>query len=259
MVSLFFTLSGWLENLHQAFTQEEPLLSALSSIVTIAGAVVIFIYYRKVRISRNCRRKIILDLIRHLFVNSAIVEAIRLKMQLSGDTQRPADGTFLRFSFLEDDTNLGRFSLTSKNFDQIHELNLFMRNYNIASEVAERHFADPSYPVELKKRDLDDLFSRAVSITNRLLGLAKRFDLKIDKKCMVRYLRNCKCVEKKGIYLTSETLCEPLPRNGFDKHNYYDQVGLTSEFDRCILNRFSTFHFVPMDIRALPQSPVSEV
>lgn len=64
---------------------------------------------------------------------------------------------------------------------------------------------------------------------------------------------------KKGIYLTSETLCEPLPRNGFDKHNYYDQVGLTSEFDRCILNRFSTFHFVPMDIRALPQSPVSEV
>lgn len=95
----FFTLSGWLENLHQAFTQEEPLLSALSSIVTIAGAVVIFIYYRKVRISRNCRRKIILDLIRHLFVNSAIVEAVRLKMQLSGDTQRPADGTFLRFPF----------------------------------------------------------------------------------------------------------------------------------------------------------------
>lgn len=71
--------------------------------------------------------------------------------------------------------------MTSKNFDQIHELNLFMRNYNIASEVAERHFANPSYPVELKKRDLDDLFSRAVSITNRLLGLAKRFELKIDK------------------------------------------------------------------------------
>lgn len=250
MIPLFFTLPCWLENLHRWFSQEEPLLSAISSIVTILGVVAVFVYYRKVRISRNCRRKIILDLTRHLFVNCAIVEATRLCMQRSGGAERPVDGTFLRFAFLEDDTNLERFSLTSKSFDLIHELNLFMRNYNIAAGVAESHFADPAYPVELKARDLDDLFSRAVKITLCLLDLAKGFKLKVDEPCMVGYLRACKCVDRQGIFPVEEAPCALPPRDRFDRHGYYDRIGLAAELDRCILNRLSTFHTVPMDMGA---------
>ena len=174
MIPLFFTLPCWLENLHRWFSQEEPLLSAISSIVTILGVVAVFVYYRKVRISRNCRRKIILDLTRHLFVNCAIVEATRLCMQRSGGAERPVDGTFLRFAFLEDDTNLERFSLTSKSFDLIHELNLFMRNYNIAAGVAESHFADPAYPGECVKEDVETVTR---NIREKLVaGIRKRLD-----------------------------------------------------------------------------------
>ena len=51
-------------------------LTIIASIVTIIGIISIFGSMRRNVISRSCQRRIIIDLIRHFFVNMAIVEAV---------------------------------------------------------------------------------------------------------------------------------------------------------------------------------------
>ena len=55
----------------------ETVLTIIASLVTIAGAFLLgYEYYRR-QVSKKCQKRIILDLIRHLMVNNAIIEVIK--------------------------------------------------------------------------------------------------------------------------------------------------------------------------------------
>lgn len=221
-------------------------LSSIASLITIFGVAGLFFYYRRLRISRKCRKNIISDLTRHIFVNCAIIEAIRLNMNRTNYRVRPADGVFLKFAFLETDNDLGRFSITSYKYNVIHELSLILRNYNIVASIAEKHFSDRDFPLEYKLKDLDELFSRGIDITKSLLDLGKEFGLNTGTCFLVQNIIKNKTLIRQGIYNVETSQCEILNRDRFENHSYYDTIGLTKEFNECILGYLSKFYFMPV-------------
>ena len=113
-------------------------LTIIASIVTIIGIISIFGSMRRNVISRSCQRRIIIDLIRHFFVNMAIVEAV--KHQLKNKKIKPAEGVFARLATLDTDMNLDRLVPNAENYETIHNLSLSMRNYNLYVNMVEEHF-----------------------------------------------------------------------------------------------------------------------
>ena len=222
-------------------------ISFLASIVTIAGFVSIFFYYRKVRISKQCQKKIIIDLIRHFYINCVIVEIIRARLTKEKFTIRPTDGVFSRFAVLDTDMCLDRFSVNSRNFEMMHEICLLFRNYNIVAGVAEKHFADPKISVDLKKQDMIDLFSRAVKVTRLLFVLGESLKLGITKERIVRFLEENLKSAKEGAWPAGIEERDILPRDQFDGHSYYDEMGLGEIFNQRILKHATTFYFAPLD------------
>ena len=224
--------------------------SFLASIVTIGGAITILIYYIRRRISRNCQKKIIMDLIRHLFVNSIIIEVIRATLNMKNFTLRPTDGVFSRFAILESDTDLGRFSINSKNFNNIHRVSLYLRNYNISCRFCEEHFSNPNYPDNLRVIDLNELFYRGVGASKRLMELADRLNLKISKKSITDSFLNDEKIAKGGIYKIFFTQKDIKERKNFDTHSYYDDLDdrMTEFINDCIINKASSINFIDKNI-----------
>lgn len=78
LVSLAWFVFGmsWCEELWAAMTSgQSPVfnfVSFLASAVTIGGIGAVGVYYYKSRVSRKCQEMILLDLVRHVFVNCAI-------------------------------------------------------------------------------------------------------------------------------------------------------------------------------------------
>lgn len=246
LVWLVFGMS-WCGGVWTAMTsgrsQVFNLVSFLASAVTIFGVIGVVYHYFRIRVSRKCQEMILLDLVRHVFVNCAIIEIIRVKLAQDRGC-RPADGVLQRFAFLDNDMDLGRFSVTSANFDKIHSACLSMRNYNVSAMVAERHNADGSCSCEQRIADLDELFDRGVAVTKKLIGLAEKMRLNVK----VGMIRSRSGVEQKdGMYRFC--ICyEDIPeRRRFKNHSYYDDNGLGDLLDRNIVARASTFGFVRTD------------
>lgn len=114
------------------------IITILASMVTILGFSELLRNIYKGRVSRRCQKLIIVDLVRHFAINLTILEGVKLRM---AENKRPEAGTFRRFATLDSDVDLGSFSITAANYEAIHELSLFMRNFNLMVDVVEEHFA----------------------------------------------------------------------------------------------------------------------
>lgn len=219
------------------------LASFWASIVTIGGVGIVGLYYLKSRISKKCQKKILLDLIRHVFVNCAIIEIIRLRISEENNC-RPADGVLSRFAFLDSDTDLGKFSVSSKNFDEIHSACLSMRNYNVSAVVAERHNSSKDCSYEQRIADLDELFDRGVAVTKKLISLANKMKFNIKVEDIKDKFGDDFEKRKQGMY-PNVVLGKTVPlRNKFMNHAYYDEHGLGNLLERNMRVRASTFGFV---------------
>ncbi len=141
-------------------------LTIIASIVTIIGIISIFGSMRRNVISRSCQRRIIIDLIRHFFVNMAIVEAVI--HQLKNKKIKPAEGVFARLATLDTDMNLDRFVPNAENYETIHNLSLSMRNYNLYVNMVEEHFR------VAPKQSIDGLINEVSEVRNRLEDLVAK-------------------------------------------------------------------------------------
>ncbi|MCM1300536.1 MAG: hypothetical protein NC250_01495 [Alistipes senegalensis] len=239
--------------------------SFIASIVTIAGFYSIWSYCQKISISKQCQEKIIIDLIRHFFINCVIVEIIRARVTKEKFAVRPTDGVFSRFAVLDTDMRLERFSVDSQNFETIHKINMLFRNYNIVAGVAEKHFADPTISDHLKIQVLNELFFRAVKATNLLFKLSRCLKLGVDEKMMAELLKGksekSETAEKKadfvelatnGLWPAGIDENDILPRNAFRtrsySHSYYDDepLALTTVFNESMLQHATSFYFIPV-------------
>lgn len=151
-----------------------------ASVVTIIGIIAIIVpliqHVQSTRISRKRKQLILQDIIRHLFVNLAIVEILRKKLNDAGYAYGyPDEGIFRRLAFMPEDCNFHRLSNDADMYDRIHEMELVMRNYNISTEVACSHFVNPLIGEETRQRDLEDLAQRSVRLIREAKGLIQYF------------------------------------------------------------------------------------
>lgn len=236
-------------NLWQAVTTEGTIffnfISFLASFVTIGGVFSLAYYFLHKRVTKKCQKKILLDLMRHVFVNCAIVEIVRAKLMREGNNVCPVEGVFRRFVFLDNDMDLARFSVTSRSFERIHSTCLSMRNYNIAAEMAEKHIVDRNVPLEIKIADMYEVFNRGVAITKKFVRLGKEMGFKLEVSMVENLFSRDFAKSINGIY-DDKWMKESdiLPRDRFRNHSYYDENGLTSLFNENLMARVQTIGFV---------------
>lgn len=221
-------------------------LSIVASIVTIIGLLSIVHQYRKQQITKKRQEYILLDLIRHFFINAAIMEVVRMKMKDKWDKFHPAEGVFSRFCVLNTDLQLDRIQVKDYNYTKLHSLALVMRNYNIMAELAEKHFNDPTYDPKEKERELDDLWERTQRITERFIEFGKETDFNINKGSILTFINEYyEEMKEKDREKGKELPNIDIPkREGI--RGFYDEVfELKDILDYCIRNRYNSIRVNP--------------
>ena len=191
------------------------LVAWFSFIITL----IITFQIRKHKITRDTQKKVILDLMRHLMVNSATLESIITNL----GTCKPIEGTLTRFATLENDLELGRFMLRAKSYSDLHNVSLKIRNYNSLAEYADKHMHDPAYPQSKLKEELEALNTRAEDIFKRLIELSESIHRKpLTMEHFVKYVLHRYNTERGRSSKTS--LC----------CNYFDTEDLGLTYDHLI-------------------------
>lgn len=164
------------------------IITILASIATILGSINILRIYREKKVNKDYWRKLIVDLIRHLFINNAIIETIRIKCEGKYNEKHPAEGVFQRFKTLDEDLQLGRFSYNARYYELIHKICIRIRNYNIAAMAAESHFANKDYPEAEKVLALYDIYKRSVDIAADLIELSNKLNCNLSSSVLNSYM-----------------------------------------------------------------------
>ncbi len=164
--------------------------SLAASLVTVLGVLAVFIEISKRSVSNRRQKKIILDLLRHMMVNNAILEIV-CERRSGLNPSIPAEGTLERFATLDDDMNLCKFSAQAKNYEKLHNLSLLVRNYNSVVCHADKHLHDKNYPDNLMEKELNEIFKRSTRISDKLLEISKEMHLfPLTTKDFSRYVRS---------------------------------------------------------------------
>lgn len=230
-------------------------LTMIASIVTILGLVLIFYEYLKYRASKERQELIVKDLIRHLFINAAIMEVVRMKMVGHWEKKHPTEGVFSRFCVLDTDLQLDKIRVKDKNYTRLHSVSLTLRNYNIMSQLAEKHFNDPLFDPREKICDLDELWTRTKKITEKLLALGNATKLKINRTSVQQFIINYYdelkkeraenwSKEKLEERIKREQEIHPISRYGV--RTYFDcMFDLRETFDFCVKTKYDEIQIIP--------------
>lgn len=128
-------LEGWNSWLSSIIS----IIAIIASCATIAGLGSLFFDIRRRKVTTKCQKLVVIDLVRHFAINLAILEGVKLKMK---EDKRPEEGTFMRFATLDSDVDLGRLSVTAANYENIHAASLSIRNFNLETQIVDRHFVE---------------------------------------------------------------------------------------------------------------------
>lgn len=223
------------------------LITLFAAIVTIAGLVMLIGEIRRRRFTKERQGLVIKDLIRHLFINAAIMEALEIKSQGKWNEVRPVEGVFSMFCFLQSDFLLADIRVKDKQFPRLHSLGVQLRNYNIKAEIAEKKFGLPSVSLEEKEALLEDLWKRSKRIAKELTQLgAKAGLLTADEENLdagspdvVSFIKDY--YEKENKCIIS---CSIPERKG--TRAFFDAWGLDLKdvFDKCVTRRLANIRVV---------------
>lgn len=237
------------------WTTPLTVLTIIASIATICGLFMIFKEMRIQKTSQERQELIVKDLVRHVLVNAAIMEVIRMKMVGKWGKVHPIEGVFSRFCVLDTDLQLSQIKVKDEQYTKLHSLSLFLRNYNIMSLLAEKHFNDPHFDPKEKELELDELWRRTVRITEEFLELGKVAKLKIDinyiRKFIIDHYNEKKAKRQKPL-----PDIELLPRTG-DRAYYDRKLNLSDIFDFCILDRYEDIRVIPFKNKSLRSKVLS--
>lgn len=232
-------------NITLAIIFGEPLqeyFAFFASVATVVGIISLWWAYRKRSVSAKWRENVVLDLIRHFFINNSISDTILIK------GQKPWPGVISRFATLQTDTELAKFSYDEKYYSRIHRLCLFIRNYNSVVEFTEANLSHDDYPIDELKTDLADLSARSLIITDELIDLCNAlssksllsffgFHKKISEESLKDYRNNqgkahtsLITYSKLRAFLLSEYSDSKV--DGWKKKGYYDSEVKIADFEK---------------------------
>lgn len=243
-----YAFDGW----YNARSTFVSCLTILASFVSIFGIGSIWWSIKRKKISRNCQKRIIIDLIRHFIVNAAIVDGVKFKLR--EHNMRPEEGVFARLATLESDMNLERFEINSKNYEKIHNLSLSMRNYNLYVNMVEEHFkqSGKEYSKDELLHELQTINKRLGSIVSKLWNLQKntmKHNISFDdiyNYITNKYRNDVDCVMSEQI----ETLTDI--QNPFVKVFANDEMipGVNFEefYKKYVFHKISDLSFYPINL-----------
>lgn len=228
------------------------LFAAVAAIFAITA---FLIDLRKRRISREFQARVLEDIERYLYGNDIFIEVIRLKMEKVGWNP---DCTLLanvlrRFSFPDIDLDLGKFSVSAKNYDILHEFILQLRNYNISAQVTAEHFENKCDKL-VRINDLIDLQYRSESLFRRInedgKGLKYILDLPMRSVYEVGMLHHGH-FEKDNLKLNKQQKTIKKEIESIFIPETYKDAGLTQHYRKAVADRY--FWFYDIEILPLPE------
>lgn len=218
------------------FSSFVTILSIVASVVTIIGLLALFLDISKRNISKKTQKKIIIDLLRHFMVNNAILESI-WRHRKNKKPQIPIEGTLCRFAALEDDTDIGRFSVKAKYYEKLHNICLSLRNYNSVVCMADKHLHDSNYPQKTLDKELESIFERSIYLTKRLLELSQDVHcFKITEASFAKYVESRYLQKEDGKVSDSQPGSEPKYKHFIKnkKCDYYNKINLDEAYNYLI-------------------------
>ena len=223
------------------------IITLLASLATIIGIAALIIAWRKRIVNRRCQKRIIMDMIRHMFTNNTISEVIRLKHPKTGKAVLK-EGVMERYCFLDSDIELANMNFTAKSYERLHSLRLRLKNYNSVVLVAEKHFTDPNCPIDIRMEDLDDIWERSARLTNGFLEYANKVGLHITKNDISTFIRVYHNEQDRiPAWKAANQLDEDvdLPNRDNTARAYYDKepYNLQDIVDTCIRYRSGFVYF----------------
>lgn len=121
------------------------------------------------RVSLDAQRRLLNDLLRHLYRNWVITYTMRTKLSDIGYSGYPSEEHFEKLKIPMESIHLDAFYGEDREHLQLmHILYLNLRNYNTEVDVAMRHVSNPAISVETKEQDFDTLEYKVSFLTGRI-------------------------------------------------------------------------------------------
>ena len=147
-------------------------LSIVAAFGTILTAVAVRLEFRQRAISMEIQRRVLFDLIRHLYRNKVCVCASSWKTSNYGfDKYYPSEEHLLKLKVLPEDLRFDRFNNTPQYYDILHSLELKFRNYNTEIDVALEHLKSSNISPIIKSRDMGVLSKKSDYLTREIIQL----------------------------------------------------------------------------------------
>lgn len=121
------------------------------------------------KLSRDAQRKLLNDLLRHLYRNYVITYTMRTKMKDIEYAGYPSEEHFEKLKVPMENIHLDAFYGEDDKFERMHVLYLNLRNYNEEISVALKHIIDSSVKPETKDEDFDTLEFKASYLTGKII------------------------------------------------------------------------------------------
>lgn len=133
------------------------------------------------RLSMSEQRRLLADMIRHLYRNMVVSYSIKVKMLALKFGAYPSEEHLKKLKVNLNDIHLNLFYRNDKEHRMMDKLYMELRNYNIEIDVICQHFKNPTIDGETKKRDLDTLCFKCYYLTGSLVdALGKIWDNNSD-------------------------------------------------------------------------------
>lgn len=126
------------------------------------------------RLSLSEQRRLLADMIRHLYRNMVVSYTIKVKMEALKFGAYPSEEHLMKLMVNLNDIHLNLFYRNDKEHRMMNKLYMELRNYNIEIDVICQHFKDPTIDDETKKRDLDTLCFKCHYLTGSLVDALGR-------------------------------------------------------------------------------------
>lgn len=221
-------------------------MTFLASLAALLAVISIVVEYWKIKKNKDCQKQVLEEIMRYMYGNDVIIEIIKLKMEERGWKDCYLHEAVLRrFSFMDIDMGLTNYAVTSKNYNMLHEFQLFLRNYNIMAEVTAEHFNDVNLDKRIKINDLYDLQDRSRRVFNRIDKLKEL--LNIDVSPLYDIIRSTYrgYFDNKAIELSDSDL---LLTERIVVPSQYVAQGLEMHYRKAVADRYHIFY----DIEVFP-------
>lgn len=121
------------------------------------------------RLTKPEQRRLLTEMIRHLYRNMVVSYSIKVKMKAIGFGGYPSEEHLLKMMVNLNDIHLNLFYRSNKEHRMMNTLSVELRNYNIELDVICQHFKDPTIDKETKNRDLETLCFKSQYLTERIV------------------------------------------------------------------------------------------